>query len=216
LCSVILLYTLVYRAFGERVVPAGAPYSLTVAILPQGLYAASVIEGMTREVANILKHSGLKIEWHLGSGPQVFDEPLAIVKLTGTCKTDSSARLLGKPGPLGWTHSADGNLLPFAEVACDNIRRAIQTEMFVEDRARGNALLGRAMGRVLAHELFHILAATKEHTGAGVTKSALSPAELLSNTLELDPAGVELILDRLNGDRLNGDRLNGDRLHSTR
>lgn len=198
LCSFGLI--LLYPAFGERVPGPATPVTLTVAVLPQAPYAPAVIQEMTREVASILKRSGLRLKWHIGFGPQVFDEPLAIVKLTGTCSMDSPVTS-GKPGPLGWTHSVDGELLPFSALACDNIRRAIQSEMREEDRARGNVLLGRAMGRVLAHELFHIVAATKEHTGAGVSQAALSPAELLSDRLELDPVGVDLIQERLRGSR---------------
>jgi len=196
LCSVIL----VCPAFGERAQAPVLPDTLTVAILPLGQYAPLVIREMTREVASILKHSGLKIEWRVGTGPEVFKEPLAIVKLIGTCTMDSSAAR-GNPGPLGWTHAVDGELLPFSELACDNVRRAIESEMRLADRARGNILLGRAMGRVLAHELFHFLAATKEHTGSGVSQFALSPADLLSDRLELDSAGIELIQDRLHATR---------------
>jgi hypothetical protein len=193
LCSVVL----VYPALAEHGLTPVIPKTLSVAVLPQEQYSPVVIQEMTREVSSIMKRSGLKIDWHLGGGQEVFDEPLAVVKLTGTCDMDIAAHSSGKAGPLGWTHSADGNMLPFSELACDNIRRAVNSEMHAEDRARGNVLLGRAMGRVLAHELFHIVASTKEHTGAGVSKSALSPAELLSDRLDLDAAGVELIQDRL-------------------
>jgi hypothetical protein len=196
LCGV----ALVCPAFAERALPPALPETLTVAIFPQGHYAPLVLREMAREVGSILRHSGVKVEWRLGAGQQVFDEPLAIVKLIGTCNMDLSATR-GNPGPLGWTHAVNGEILPFSEVACDNVRRAIQSEMRAEDWSRGNALLGRAMGRVLAHELFHIVAATKEHTGSGVSQSALSPAELISDRLDLDPAGVELIQDRLHGTR---------------
>jgi len=194
-CGVLVLYP----AFGGRVLTSPMPYTLAVAVLPQGEYAPVVIKEMVREAASILKHSGLKIEWRLGAGNQVFEEPLAVVKLLGTCNMDLPGSP-GKLGPLGWTHTADGDILPFSELACDNIRNAIQSELRAADRF-SNALLGRAMGRVLAHELFHIVAATKEHTTAGVSQAGLSAAELLSNRLELDSAGVELIQDRLHGTR---------------
>jgi len=196
LCSAILL-----PAFAERVPTTTASEFLTVAVLPQGHYAPAVIQEMKREAASILKHSGLTIGWHIGAGQEVYDEPLAVVKLTGTCSMDSTGALPGDAGPLGWTHSSNGTMLPFSEVACDNVRRAIKSEMHAEDWPRANALLGRAVGRVLAHELFHIVAATKDHTGSGVSKSALSPAELLFGRLELDPASVELIQEGLHSTR---------------
>jgi hypothetical protein len=41
------------------------------------------------------------------------------------------------------------------------------------------------MGRVLAHELYHIVANTAEHGDEGVTQTALSARELTSGQLEL-------------------------------
>jgi hypothetical protein len=202
LCSVIVVFpSLICPAFAERGVPPAALNTLSVAVLPQEQYSPSMIQEMTREVSRIMRESGLKIDWHLGGGQKVFDEPLAVVKLSGTCNMDVPARTSGKTGPLGWTHSADGKLLPFSELACDNIRHAISLEMRNEDWTKANETLGRAAGRVLAHELFHIVAATTEHTGAGISKPALTPAELLSDRLDFDPAGIELIQDRLHGTR---------------
>jgi hypothetical protein len=202
LCSVVVGFpALINPALAERGIPSVISDTLSVAVLPQEQYSPFVIQEMTREVSRIMKHSGLKIDWHLGPGQEVFDEPLAVVKLTGTCDMDLPAKTPGKTGPLGLTHSADGKLLPFSELACDNIRRAVSSEMRAEDWVIANAILGRAAGRVLAHELFHIVAATTEHTGAGVSKPALTPAELLSDRLDFDPAGIELIQDRLHGTR---------------
>ena len=202
LCSVIAVFaSLIVPALAERGLPSAVPNTLSVAVLPQEQYSAFMIQEMTREVSRIMRESGLKIDWHLGAGQKVFDEPLAVVKLTGTCDMNVPARTSGKTGPLGWTHSADGKLLPFSEVACDNIRHAVKLEMRNEDWTRGNEILGRAAGRVLAHELFHIVAATTEQTSAGVSTPALTPAELLSDRRDFDPAGIELIQDRLHGTR---------------
>ena len=58
---------------------------------------------------------------------------------------------------------------------------------------RSNILLGRAMGRVLAHELYHIVADTAEHGDNGVAQSSLSARELTSGQMELRPADVDAI-----------------------
>jgi hypothetical protein len=192
ICGMLILYPVM----GERMEKPAIPDVLTVVVLPAGPFAPPAIDEMTREVARVMKTTGLKFKWSIGVDRQVFDEPLAIVKLPGTCSMDPLGAA-GKPGPLGWTHSSDGGLLPFSELACDNIRRAIQAEMRNDDQLRGNGLLGRAMGRVLAHELFHVIAATKKHTNSGVSQPALTAAELIADRLEFDSAGAELIQDRL-------------------
>jgi hypothetical protein len=55
--------------------------------------------------------------------------------------------------------------------------------------------LGRALGRVLAHEVVHMLSKSALHGQRGVTKKALSGTQLLA---------PELLLDREDVDRLRG------------
>ena len=49
------------------------------------------------------------------------------------------------------------------------------------------------MGRVLAHELYHIVADTSEHGRDGVAQAALSPRQLTSGLLELEPPEVAAV-----------------------
>ena len=45
--------------------------------------------------------------------------------------------------------------------------------------------LGRALGRVLAHELYHIFANTTKHARAGIAKSCYTAPELLADEFHL-------------------------------
>jgi hypothetical protein len=195
LCGLILPAVIV-PALAEHSPSIPASNVLAIAILPQGPYAPEAVRAMANEVSQIMKRSGLKLEWHMDSMGRTFDEPLAVVKLLGTCGMDRRAAA-GKPGPLGWTDVADGAMLPFSELACDRIRSSIASVLHIDDPVRGNQLLGRAMGRVLAHELFHIVAATQQHTGSGVSQAGLSPKDLIADRLELDPEAVELLQEHL-------------------
>jgi hypothetical protein len=49
------------------------------------------------------------------------------------------------------------------------------------------------MARVLAHELYHVLAGTESHSRRGLTQRALSGAELAADQLELDPNELNLM-----------------------
>jgi hypothetical protein len=191
---------LVLPLFGEHAPSIPSSNVLSIAVIPDGQFAPAAVREMTREVARIMKRSGLKLEWHLDSVEKVFNEPLAVVKLLGTCGMDVRGAA-AKPGPLGWTDVVDGSLLPFSELACDRIRGAVESVMHLDDRIRANELLGRAMGRVLAHELFHIVAGTRQHTESGVSQAALSPADLIADRLELDAEGAELLQERLHSFR---------------
>jgi hypothetical protein len=165
---------------------------VTVVVLPEGRYSRAAIREMGREAAHILKKSGISLEWQIGEPAQAVDGLLVVVKLQGRCDMDGPPAFL-VPGALGSTHESDGVILPFSDLACDNIRGAVYSAVLTGRQVRGNILLGRAMGRVLAHELYHILASTADHGGGGVTQTALSGQELTSGQLELQRADVEAI-----------------------
>ena len=169
---------------------------LTAVIFPDGRYSRVAIGEMGREAAHILKNSGVSLYWHVGQPTQAMNGRLVVVKLVGRCEMDGSPAFL-VPGPLGWSHESDGVVLPFSDLACDNLRGAVQSALLAGSQIRGNYLLGRAMGRVLAHELYHIVADTAHHGEAGVAQGALTARELTSGQLELRPSEVQAIQNNL-------------------
>ena len=46
--------------------------------------------------------------------------------------------------------------------------------------SRREAFLGRALGRVFAHELGHVLLGTRAHAAAGLMRATFSPADLVA------------------------------------
>jgi hypothetical protein len=52
---------------------------------------------------------------------------------------------------------------------------------------------GRALGRVVAHELYHVLARTLRHGVVGVAKACYSPVELTAVRFQFEPREVELL-----------------------
>lgn len=107
-----------------------------------------------------------------------FDD-VVLVKMKGTCKMENFAPLLDERGPYAWTHTVDGEILPFSEVACDRVRRAVSEALWGGERKQRDTLFGRALGRVVAHELMHILNREADHEHSGVFKRALTPRELI-------------------------------------
>ena len=82
---------------------------------------------------------------------------------------------------VGDTQVLDGRVLPFSEVRCDEVRRALSylaPAATVEQRQKA---LGLAMGRVVAHELYHVLAHTTEHTQRGLARATQTLRDLVSS-----------------------------------
>ncbi len=165
---------------------------MTVVVLSQGGYSKLAVREMGREAARILKQSGISLRLQLGAHGPAVSGLLVVVKLLGRCEMDGSPAVLAE-GPLGWSHAENGTILPFSDLACENLRGAVQSAALDGNPLRGNVLLGRAMGRVLAHELYHVVADTAEHSEAGVARSALSARELTSGQLELRQSDVDAI-----------------------
>lgn len=168
--------------------PAVQPSTpLTAVVLPEGAYSKVAVREMGREAARILKQSGVSLRWQVGIPDKAVSGLLVVVKLVGNCDMDGSPTLL-VPGPLGWSHEVNGTILPFSDLACDNIRGAVGAAMSAGNDLRGNILLGRAMGRVLAHELYHVVADTSQHGREGVAQASLTPRDLTSGQLSLEPS----------------------------
>jgi hypothetical protein len=169
-----------------------APATVTAVVIPDEHYSPAVLQEMRNEAARILRNSDVTLHWELGIPRQAFEGLLVVVRLHGECDAGASGPE-SKRGPLGWSHQVNGRLLPFSDLACDNIRGAVQSVQGRENRLPANLLLGRAMGRVLAHELYHIVADTSRHGRVGVAQRAFSSRDLASGQLNLEPVDSDAI-----------------------
>jgi hypothetical protein len=153
-----------------------------------------VLEALQDEVASIMAPIGIRFEWRdlsKGGGHEVSAE-LAVVTFKGRCDAAGLLTRSKFEGALGWTHVSDGQILPFTDVSCDRVREFVQTGLLalrVEDR---EAKYGRALGRVLAHELYHIFANTLRH-GSGVAKESYSVQDLLADDFQFEAKETRML-----------------------
>jgi hypothetical protein len=158
--------------------------NLTVLLSVDGKASAAALSEMKSELNSIMKETGRNLDVRLRSqtAPNETFNDVVLVKLKGTCKMERMIPYMDERGPLAWTHSTDGTILPFAEVSCDRIANAVAGALWGGERKQADKLLGRAMGRVLAHELYHILGKTHEHNADGsLAKEAISAKQLISD-----------------------------------
>lgn len=158
-----------------------------------------VLEAFRGETERVLPLPGLEIQWRrsgTGSGPESF-ERLIVVRLVGECYPHKDP-VAHDAGPLGVTHVSDGRILPFVEADCARIVRASQKLRRLPFRLRAEEL-GRALGRVIAHEVYHVLSGSSVHDGQGLSKSSLSAAELFLPGIEFEPEALERMAAGLPG-----------------
>ncbi|MDR3704220.1 MAG: hypothetical protein P4L56_31520 [Candidatus Sulfopaludibacter sp.] len=148
---------------------------------------AGVLQAVREELSSIMAPMGLRFEWHALNavrGQEVAVE-LAVITFKGRCDLNHLALHGTHSGPLGWTHISEGAILPFADIDCDGIRSFVQGGLLGVRAELREAMFGRALGRVLAHELYHIFANTQHH-GSGVGKAAYTVANLLDENFQFD------------------------------
>jgi hypothetical protein len=152
----------------------------------------SVLDAIQDELEQIMSPAGLHFVWHALSdaGGRVSSQ-LAVIHFKGQCDTDGLRPEHGYPGPLGWTHISDGEILPFIDVNCEGIRIFVQRDLLGFPSEARQLIFGRALARVLAHELYHLLANTKNHARSGVAKAYYNAEELVSKTLHFGPKECE-------------------------
>jgi hypothetical protein len=167
-----------------------------------------------QETDEVLKVAGVDPEWlkYDLNRQEWIEGEVAVVKFRGACAPGKGRHGVAvTSGALAWAHSVDGHILPFVDVECDRVVEYIRVRT---DRAGAVArpqMLARALGRVLAHELYHVLASTSRHESWGITKAVLTADELVDQTATMHPKSVQFLRDRLFPPSRMADILSGGR-----
>jgi hypothetical protein len=189
-----LLWLLTAAYAGQGSEGAGVPPDLTIYITFAKAPAASAIGYMKAEMDAIMAPLDMRVDWRDlsdANGKHMVTE-LLVVRFRGDCQVNR-LRSAPKFGPLGWTHISDGQILPFTDVDCDQIRELMQSPLATSPPGEQPKLLGRAMARVIAHELYHFLGNTTKHASAGIAKGVYNAADLTAAHLEFDQTGLNRV-----------------------
>lgn len=148
-----------------------------------------VLNAMKLEVEAITASMGIRVHWSSPQDSEVYSR-IAVVTLRGKCSPEAPISSLisfdpADPESLGQTHVADGKVLPFADIRCDAVRKVIERDLRATSSADREELLGHALGRVMAHELYHVLLRTRSHGHNGLTRPVLTNSDLVAR---LSPA----------------------------
>jgi hypothetical protein len=148
---------------------------------------------MRQELARLMQTAGYELEWR---GPQDSHIDtvafLAVVEFKGDCEVPSEilppSRILRGVTDLASTFISDGQVLPFSWVNCANVTRFLAPALLDQPAAYGDFIFGRAIARLIAHEFYHMLIQTRDHTRKGVSKPYFTAADLMNNSFEFEGA----------------------------
>jgi len=164
-----------------------------------------VLQALENTAGAAFATSGVTLNWMEGRPPETgVDGQLVILHMDGQCRSSwpisTKKTLLSPSVVLGQTHIADGNVLPFADVLCDAVRQFVVPDLKGAGRRDRDRLFGRALGRVAAHELYHILLRTTEHAHTGISRAAQSVPELLNVQMAFSANDEERLFEAVSPD----------------
>jgi hypothetical protein len=147
------------------------------------------------ELKRILSPAGIVPVWRdsgKDAGKRLETGPLVVGSFKGTCDVDSLS--LDVPSAttrkLADTSISRDRILPYFTVDCIRLIRTLAPALQPMSVPLRESILGRAMARVIAHELYHILAQTADHDDVGLAKKDLSLDELTRSRFDLSPASL--------------------------
>jgi hypothetical protein len=145
---------------------------------------AEALHAMQAEVEALFVPAAIRVHWQSPGKSEVVSR-LAVIRFSGNCDANAaipaSLRFAARDADaLGQTQVVDGHVLPIAEIRCDAVRQFIANDLKATPAAARNEVLGRALGRVVAHELYHVLLRTRHHGREGLARPAQSSAELVA------------------------------------
>ncbi|HLI82900.1 MAG TPA: hypothetical protein VKV17_03230 [Bryobacteraceae bacterium] len=145
------------------------------------------VAAMQHEVEVLLGPSGIDLNWRMldGSHATKPSQGLVVVRFHGHCKVEAwpqpgEEHAAAGTHTLGFTHVSGGHVSPFSEIECDQIRQALAYLAPDSTPGERQKAFGLAMGRVVAHELYHILARTTSHAEEGLAKATESLRDLVN------------------------------------
>ena len=160
------------------------------------------LDAVAQELSRILAPTGADINIRVrneSSEVEISGE-LVVFKMKGWCTMNALpiGALSDERGPLAMTYSVDGQMLEFGEVNCDRVRSSLQRVFGTSYSNIQQQVYGRALARVMAHELYHMFVQSPIHSRRGITKGSLSAWELSSEDLRMSPSALHALSNALN------------------
>lgn len=186
------LSTLSARA--DSSVPAGT--ALDVYVKGQEGSTPDVLAALNHELTALMRTAGFRVLLRAAGDPpsSAGAEHLVIVELRGVCMPQFAAMAsipLSSALPLASSSVADGRVLPFSWVDCAALNRFLAPVASNQSLAEQNNLYGRSVARLLAHELYHVLAQTNDHAPSGIAKARFSTADLLADHFDFETVALD-------------------------
>jgi hypothetical protein len=171
--------------------PAGAQFkSLALYSGQSTAIDSSTLQATQEELQRLLNPTGVNLVWkdlgHRRSGEE-FDY-VVVGSFDGACSADDVSSISMPEGTVSLADSSvsDGRVLPFFRVDCKHLLSMMAPALRPLNKRERYAAMGIAIARVMAHEIYHIVAQTTGHQDHGIAKPSFSVRDLTADRFEFD------------------------------
>jgi hypothetical protein len=175
------------------------PHDLAVYLNVDPNQPPAPLENMKRELSFIMQTAGYRVIYDDSRAPDTTASfsTLVVLELRGNCGMPAGSyrveRSVASGASLAETAVSAGVVLPFSQINCANLTRMVGPVLAEEAIAQRDYLYGRAMARVAAHELYHVVIGSTDHRHEGVAKPAFSVGDLLDERFDFDRIALALL-----------------------
>jgi hypothetical protein len=164
----------------------------------------TMMTAIRNELDAIMRPLGLSFAWReIGQDEYgaIFPD-LVVVRFNGPCgrmPEYSAPKARGDSDiVLASTETEEGQILHFTTVNCDAVDRYLAFEVAGMSEKDREETYGRALGRILAHEMYHVFANRETHARAGIARASYSREDLLRPVFRFEPEESALLRDYAN------------------
>jgi hypothetical protein len=175
------------------------PHDLAVYLHADPNQPPAPLDHMKRELSFIMQTAGYRVIYDDPRSPDTTARfsTLVVLELHGSCGMPAGSyrveRSVASGASLAETAVSSGVVLPFSQIDCANLTRMVGPVLAEEAIAQRDYLYGRAMARVAAHELYHVVMDSRDHLHEGVAKPAFSVGDLLDERFDFDRIALALL-----------------------
>ena len=173
--------------------PLQGQTSLTVWAGFDRLPDRSAVEWMEQEAGALFSDAGLTFAWRRRPEDAEAVGPLVSVQFHGKCALEAGAVPLPAHGPMAWVQPWEGEILSFIDVDCDRTAALVWQNRGTLPLPLVTRAFGRALARVLAHELYHYLTQSAVHNASGLFRPAMTSMDLTVPQVRFESGEIEAL-----------------------
>ncbi len=190
LARLLALVCLLYVSVSAVRAQALASGDVAVYLKTGDSHSGRVLDHMKSDLEALMRSVGVDMRWWNSQQEKSTSvDRLVVLELHGTCETPQAAahnEPLPNESSLASSVVADGLVQPFSRLDCDALARFLAPALAGMTPEEADRSYGRAMARVAAHELYHVLSKKRVHAQTGVAKASFTPGDLLGAHLSFE------------------------------